>query len=142
MKLNRSARFRPWIGWERLRSSTYAERLLWSGLALIGLGVTLMAGSMTGPAPLFLDHSFTDHGQGVGPVDAVKIASPIVAIAGSLGALIGGTLAGIAKIIQARGQADSDRFRALATLVSAGADAARSAERTEGTTESQLRDPQ
>jgi xanthosine utilization system XapX-like protein len=133
--------------WAHLRSRTRAEWLLWGGLALVVVGLVLVGCSTSGGKAVpdfegpftFVRHGFVEHGAAAEPIDAERIVYPALALVGSLGAIIGGVLAGIAKIIQARGQADSARFRALAVLVRAQSDAARHGDRLEVATQSRQR---
>jgi hypothetical protein len=53
------------------------------------------------------------------------VAGTITALVTAIGTLTGGILMGLAKYIQARGQADADRIRARAEMVRAQADAER-----------------
>ncbi|MEU0164349.1 hypothetical protein ABZ214_02605 [Streptomyces iakyrus] len=58
----------------------------------------------------------------LGPTDAPAAVASVVSIGTTIGVLIGGTLAGLAKLIQARGQRDADLVRANAEMVRAEAD--------------------
>ncbi|MFE8964233.1 hypothetical protein [Streptomyces iakyrus] len=58
----------------------------------------------------------------LGPTDAPAAVASVVSIGTTIGVLIGGTLAGLAKLIQARGQRDADLMRAKAEMVRAEAD--------------------
>ncbi|WP_406397820.1 NACHT domain-containing protein [Streptomyces sp. NBC_00879] len=62
-----------------------------------------------------------NHGN-LGPSDAPIVVTTIVSLATAIGALVGGTLAGISKYVQARGQADAERTRADADMLRAQAD--------------------
>ncbi|MEU4499418.1 NACHT domain-containing protein [Streptomyces sp. NPDC023998] len=62
-----------------------------------------------------------NHGS-LGPSDAPIVVTTIVSLATAIGALIGGTLTGISKYVQARGQADAERTRADADMLRAQAD--------------------
>lgn len=55
--------------------------------------------------------------------DAPVVVTTIVSISGAIGALVGGILAGMAKLVQARGHADAERILAEAALVKARAEA-------------------
>ncbi|MEU9109940.1 hypothetical protein AB0D54_37570 [Streptomyces xanthophaeus] len=63
--------------------------------------------------------------SGLGPNDAPAAVASIVSIGTVIGVLIGGTLTGLAKLIQARGQKDADLVRANAELLRAEADMVR-----------------
>ncbi|MEX2969688.1 NACHT domain-containing protein [Streptomyces sp. C184] len=65
-----------------------------------------------------------NHGS-LGPSDAPVIVTTIVSLATAVGALIGGTLTGISKYVQARGQAYAERTRADADMRRAEADVMR-----------------
>nr|WSX53817.1 hypothetical protein OG409_35785 [Streptomyces sp. NBC_00974] len=60
--------------------------------------------------------------NGLGPTDAPAAVASIVSIGTVIGVLIGGTLTGLAKLIQARGQKDADLVRANAEMVRAQAE--------------------
>jgi hypothetical protein len=60
--------------------------------------------------------------NGLGPTDAPAAVASVVSIGTTIGVLIGGTLTGLAKLIQARGQRDADLVRANAEMVRAEAD--------------------
>lgn len=63
--------------------------------------------------------------NGLGPTDAPAAVASIVSIGTVIGVLVGGTLTGLAKLIQARGQKDADLVRANAEMVRAQADMVR-----------------
>ncbi|MFI9080036.1 NACHT domain-containing protein [Streptomyces sioyaensis] len=65
------------------------------------------------------------HHGSLGPSDAPVIVTTIVSLATAVGALIGGTLTGISKYVQARGQAYAERTRADAEMRRAEADVMR-----------------
>lgn len=58
----------------------------------------------------------------LGPTDAPAAVASVISIGTTIGVLIGGTLTGLAKLIQARGQRDADLVRANAEMVRAEAD--------------------
>ncbi|MGW7491931.1 NACHT domain-containing protein [Streptomyces sp. NPDC054786] len=61
----------------------------------------------------------------LGPSDAPVVVTTIVSMATAIGALVGGTLTGLSKYVQARGQADAERTRANADMIRAEADMVR-----------------
>jgi transcriptional regulator with XRE-family HTH domain len=61
------------------------------------------------------------HGS-LGPSDAPAVVTAVVSIATAVGALIGGTLTGLSKYVQARGQAYAEKTRADADMLRARAD--------------------
>lgn len=63
--------------------------------------------------------------NGLGPADAPAAVASIVSIGTVIGVLVGGTLTGLAKLVQARGQKDADLVRANAEMVRAQADMVR-----------------
>ncbi|WP_328682835.1 hypothetical protein OG905_00530 [Streptomyces sp. NBC_00322] len=58
----------------------------------------------------------------LGPSDAPIVVTTIVSLFTAIGALVGGTLTGISKYVQARGQADAERTRADADMLRAQAE--------------------
>ncbi|MFE6980834.1 hypothetical protein [Streptomyces griseus] len=63
--------------------------------------------------------------SGLGPTDAPAAVASIVSVGTVIGVLIGGILAGLAKLIQALGQKDADLVRAKAELLRAEAEMVR-----------------
>ncbi|MFC9534334.1 NACHT domain-containing protein [Streptomyces sp. NPDC056975] len=86
---------------------------------LFGIVALLLIISWVGTRDIL--ETLQNHGT-LGPSDAPIVVTTIVSLATAIGALIGGTLTGIAKYVQARGQADADRTRADADMLRAQAD--------------------
>ncbi|GGW94843.1 hypothetical protein GCM10010341_15000 [Streptomyces noursei] len=64
------------------------------------------------------------HGS-LGPSDAPAVVTAVVSLATAVGALVGGTLTGLSKYVQARGQAYAEKTRADADMLRARADVRR-----------------
>ncbi|CAM5722044.1 MULTISPECIES: helix-turn-helix domain-containing protein [Streptomyces] len=67
------------------------------------------------------------HGS-LGPSDAPAVVTAVVSLATAVGALVGGTLTGLSKYVQARGQAYAEKTRADADMLRALTDARRAVE--------------